>query len=304
MAFNLIIAGNRKYWDSKYIKFPLERLFEYTDYGISSWLSPISKSVNLKELESYPTLLAYELRSEEEENPPAKLVSLRELRISGQDIIFRWEDRSGFTTIPEIFSEEMRFKLRIDSDFEMHRTHWAVKEGDLLEILKGHRIGKRDDHNISKQTAPSKSNHVFLVHGHDTALLETTARFLEKIGLQPIILKEQADGGRTIIEKFEDHAEQASYAVALLTPDDYGSANDEKSTRHRARQNVILELGYFAGALGRNRVCALKKGDLELPNDILGVLWKSVDETDAWKLELAKELRHAGLPVDASALIS
>jgi predicted nucleotide-binding protein len=66
---------------------------------------------------------------------------------------------------------------------------------------------------------------------------------------------------------------------------------------------VILELGYFVGALKRSRVCALKKGSIDLPSDIFGVLWKEIDPANGWMLELAKELKHAGLPVDLTKLL-
>ena len=112
---------------------------------------------------------------------------------------------------------------------------------------------------------------------------------LEKnFGLNPIILHEQADQGRTLIEKFEEHSENVGYVFVLLTPDDLGVDKEtfEKNRQNyvqafsnRARQNVILELGYFVGKLGRRRVCCLCKGNLELPSDIIGVLYKRFDKS-------------------------
>jgi predicted nucleotide-binding protein len=98
---------------------------------------------------------------------------------------------------------------------------------------------------------------------------ESVARFLEQIGFEAIILHEQANQGRTIIEKFEAHAD-VGFAVVLLTPDDEGRAKGGE-IQSRAPQNVVLELGYFIGRLGRNKVCALKRGDLEFPSDYQGV---------------------------------
>lgn len=140
------------------------------------------------------------------------------------------------------------------------------------------------------------SRKVFLVHGHDTAPREAAARLLEKTGFQPIILHEQANQGKTIIEKFEANAD-VGFAVVLLTPDDFGAAIGAEP-HPRARQNVILELGYFIGRLGRERVCALKLGDVELPSDIFGVVWTDFDAAGAWKQALAKELSAAGYSVD------
>jgi len=142
--------------------------------------------------------------------------------------------------------------------------------------------------------APSKK--VFIVHGHAEAAREAVARFLEQLGLKPIILHEHPNQGRTVIEKFEAHAD-VGFAVVLLTPDDEGGRPGGEQ-RPRARQNVILELGYFIGRLGRGQVCALKAGNLELPSDILGIAWTALDPAGAWRQQLAKELDAAGYRVD------
>ena len=116
----------------------------------------------------------------------------------------------------------------------------------------------------------NENRRVFIVHGHDGGPREAIARFLERLGFEPVILHEQANRGATIIEKFEKNAD-VGFAIVLLTPDDKGGPK-EGSLQPRARQNVILELGYFVGRLGRESVCALKSGELELPSDILGVV--------------------------------
>ncbi len=153
------------------------------------------------------------------------------------------------------------------------------------------------------QKSGSYRKTVFIVHGHDVALKEAVARVLEKAAaIKVVILHERPDGGKTIMEKFERHAQEASFAVVLLAPDD--RVGDEKGmpSEFRARQNVILELGYFVGKLGRAHVCALRKGDVSLPGDYLGVLYKPVDEGGAWRYELAKELREAGILLDLNLL--
>jgi predicted nucleotide-binding protein len=141
----------------------------------------------------------------------------------------------------------------------------------------------------------SDSRNVFLVHGRDDAVTESVARFLEKLDLHPIILHEQPNMGRTVIEKFEAHAD-VGFAVVLLTPDDVGGLAADGKLAPRARQNVILELGYFIGRLGRARVCALYVEGVELPSDIHGVLYVAYDA--GWRLKLAGEIRAAGISVD------
>lgn len=146
------------------------------------------------------------------------------------------------------------------------------------------------------------SNRVFVVHGHDEAALQSLARFLEKLGLEAIVLKEQPDQGRTIIEKFEDSADDVGFAVVLLTPDDLGGSVKAASGETRARQNVVFELGYFAGKLGRGRVCLLRKGNVEIPSDLYGVIYTDMDSGDGWQTKLVRELKAAKLEFDANKL--
>lgn len=145
------------------------------------------------------------------------------------------------------------------------------------------------------------SRRVFVVHGHDEGMKASVARFLEKLDLHPIILHEQPNGGKTIIEKFESNADVA-FAVVLMSPDDEGREKGKKDEKgeiapleDRARQNVILELGYFIGRLGRSRVCALRSGELEIPSDVLGILYVPYDSNGGWKIQLVKELRESGI---------
>lgn len=152
-------------------------------------------------------------------------------------------------------------------------------------------------------TSSIDSKKVFIVHGRDNELKETTARFLEKMGLVPIILHEQVNNGKTIIEKFEDYAD-VGFAIILMSPDDKGCLSNEKeSIKLRARQNVIFEHGYFIGKLGRNKVTALVKGNIELPTDINGILYVTVDNNEAWKFTLAKEIKSAGYNIDLNKLL-
>jgi|JTFN01.1.fsa_nt_gb predicted nucleotide-binding protein len=143
---------------------------------------------------------------------------------------------------------------------------------------------------------PSSARKVFVVHGHDEAAKEGMARFLERIGFEAVILHEQASGNRTVIEKIEAHSD-VGFAVVLLTPDDIGGAANAES-QPRARQNVILELGYFVGLLGRSRVAVFRKGEVEVPSDFGGVVYVDLDGGGAWKQTLGKELEEAGFQID------
>jgi hypothetical protein len=143
----------------------------------------------------------------------------------------------------------------------------------------------------------SKSNSVFIVHGHDGEARESVARFLSGVGLSPIILHEQPNRGRTVIEKVEAQGD-VGFAIVLLTPDDEGKAKGSNELEPRVRQNVLLELGYFIGLLGRENVCALKRGTVEIPSDFAGVVWETMDSGMGWKQALGKELSAAGYEID------
>lgn len=148
---------------------------------------------------------------------------------------------------------------------------------------------------------PSKK--VFIVHGHDVETKESVARFIERLRLEPIILHEQPNSGRTIIEKFEVFSD-VGFAIVLLTPDDVGgTATNSQSLKPRARQNVILELGYFMGKLSRFRVCALYKHGVEIPSDYQGVLYVELDAAGAWRTKLAQELVQANFSIDLEGLL-
>jgi predicted nucleotide-binding protein len=119
------------------------------------------------------------------------------------------------------------------------------------------------------------------------------ARLIEKLGMGAIILHEQVSQDKTIIEKIEENT-NVGYAVVLYTPCDLGKAKDDTDLKKRARQNVIFEHGYLIGKLGRERVSALVKGDIEKPNDISGVVYIDMDNGGGWKVSLAREMKSVG----------
>jgi predicted nucleotide-binding protein len=140
---------------------------------------------------------------------------------------------------------------------------------------------------------------IFLVHGHDHALLHHAVRALERgTRREVVVLHEQANRGRTILEKFEEHAGSAAFAVVLLTGDDRGGTKDADDTQPRGRQNVIFELGFFFGKLGRRRVIVLLDHGVEKPSDIEGLVYIPIDAGGAWKGSMARELAAAGIEVD------
>lgn len=174
---------------------------------------------------------------------------------------------------------------KIDAPIERHRD-WRI----LKPMMRSKRGG-----------AVSNKN-VFIVHGHNGEAKESVARFVEKLGLEAIILHERPNKGRTIITKFQEESQGVGFAVVLMTPDDEGRAINAPNMNPRARQNVVLELGFFIGKLGPERVAAVVKGSIERPSDFDGVVYISLDEAD-WRTKLASEFKAAGLEADWSKIL-
>lgn len=163
--------------------------------------------------------------------------------------------------------------------------------------LKNEKITENKNSDIQVDSAEK----IFVVHGHDNSFKDETCIFLSDLGFEPIVLHRMPDGGLTIIEKFEKYS-NVKYAIVLLTPDDYAFKADElkkpekdRKGEFKARQNVIFELGFFIGSLGRKSVCCLYK-DIELPSDISGLIYKKVTRSvEEVGYEIIKDLKNAGL---------
>lgn len=157
--------------------------------------------------------------------------------------------------------------------------------------------------NSPKDDAPVAAETVFLVHGHDHGARHEVARVIQQLtGAEPVILDEQASRGRTLVEKFEQHATAACFAVVLLTADDTGGPRDgDGTTQPRGRQNVVFELGYFFGALGRDHVVVLITAGVEKPSDVEGLAYIRYPDGE-WKVKLSREVNAAGLRVDLTKL--
>lgn len=149
-----------------------------------------------------------------------------------------------------------------------------------------------------KKYMKSDNKNIFIVHGHTNDLKYQVSNLLRKIGLNPIILSEQTHSCRSIMEEIERHGNRASAAVVLFTPDDFGNVKTAEEKNPRARQNVVLEAGYFMGLLGRDKVILVKSDNsIEMPSDLGGILYSETSE-----FQIARELRDMGLDVDLNNL--
>jgi predicted nucleotide-binding protein len=214
----------------------------------------------------------------------------------------RYKDAAYFSNGPHNYRDPVPI-MEVQRSLARSRDRSIALLEQAVESLQ-ERIVEADSMPTALDRAePEKvlSRRVFVVHGHDGELREATARFLDHLGFEAIILHEQASGGRTIIEKVE-HYGDVGFAVVLLTPDDEGCEKGG-TPRPRARQNVVWELGYFTARLGRDRVCALTYGNIELPSDFDGVVYVPFDSNGGWKSALSRELEAAGFEIDGKRVM-
>lgn len=243
---------------------------------------------------------------------PQKLYDLIEFgdQVNNLNGYLEWTARVYSFLLNVFATESAQFSNAIPARPEI--GNWRMARASQIGLLEG--LAARTENAegamavpanssaTSVVAAPSPTKKIFVVHGHDNEAKQTVARFLEHLKLEPIVLHEQASEGRTVIEKFEVYAD-VGFAVVLLTPDDVGAvASEPANLKPRARQNVVLELGYFLAKLKRNRVCALYKKGVEIPSDYQGVLYVELDSAGGWTLKLAQELAAAAIPIDLEAL--
>ncbi|MBU2644832.1 nucleotide-binding protein [bacterium] len=165
-----------------------------------------------------------------------------------------------------------------------------------VEIEDSKTIFGRLNSTNKKKSDARAPNRVFIVHGQNEKARTAVMEVLTEVGLQGIVLHEQPNMGRHLLTKFIEEAELVTFAVVLMTDDDIGGLKGA-DTAPRARQNVILELGYFISHLGQQRVCALITPGLETPSDFDGIVYIQMDRKKRWKDELLRELRAAEMPL-------
>lgn len=207
----------------------------------------------------------------------------------------------------ELYNSELPKILPVfcASLYDYYKAHSMEIPSDVFEYNKKHPLRIIENSGIDELT-----DEIFIVHGRDNEIKLDVARTIEKLGLTAIILHEQASRGMTIIEKLESN-DDVDFAIVCLTGDDIGMLKPPnydtlniEDLSPRARQNVVLELGYFYGKITRSNVVALyyAEDNIELPSDIHGILYIPYDTRGAWKLSLVVELQNVGYKVSADDL--
>lgn len=226
----------------------------------------------------YPTLKSIWLG-----NNPIERISLARDNVPSLRALYTYTYPSNINDVAKPYAELMSMK------------------GNTIDVLwKGVRKNVQNEkYDITMNKV--NNNKVFIVHGHDSFKTEVEL-FLRTIGMDPIILHKQADLGKTIIEKIETYSDVA-FGIVLYTPDDEGRLKGNTEWSPRARQNVIFEHGFLIGKLGREHVCALLEKSVEKPGDLDGLVYVNMDEAEGWKLQLAKNMKVAGMNVDMNKAI-
>lgn len=303
--FNLLIASNPEAWSGNSYEFEKSRVaVEYTVDEISERYKSLDSNA-IEELKGFPTLFVTE-----QEQTESRIGRIKNIKVRSSTILVEFEFDPIFPKLPRGSIEGMRTQIDLGK-YELYRTHWAIKDEPIFEILLENSLITLEQLNASQKlnatsnpdpipipTRPGEFNtkQVFIVHGHDDIAKLEMAAFVKELGLEPIILSQQASSGRTIIEKIE-HYSNVGFGVVLYTPCDVGAKVGALASAYRARQNVVFEHGYLIGKLGRPRVAAIVKGQVETPNDISGVVYVPLDNQGKWRESLTNEMRAVGYAV-------
>lgn len=201
-------------------------------------------------------------------------------------------DRSGLSYVISDYIEEYKSAIR-----------------DQIAYIKGfiERVNlipcKVEQRETAHSNATIDSNKVFIVHGHDSNTRNEAELLVKQLGFEPVVLFKQPNMGDTIIEKLLRESSEAAFAIVLYTKCDEGKAVEEPDLKPRARQNVVFEHGLMCGILGRKNVVALVEEGVEVPGDLNGVVYITLDAAKRWQFDVAREMKASGLEVDLNKLM-
>lgn len=324
--YTLIVTGAASERGRGVFAMETGRFLECTDELIVKKLEHLTAEAT-ELLREWPCILMDEGRADEK----VRVGRITDVSRSGRNTRITCEPIAPKAAAPLTNGEVWKLRRALDiEDFEFARNHVAVKDVDALSILRaaGYAFGDSlatlettsesalgrfaaeteaasVDHDLDAKTAPSASrspNRVFVVHGRNEAARASVVDHLRRLDLEPIVLHDQPNMGRHLLTKFIEEAEVVTFAVVIMTDDDVGGASGA-SLSPRARQNVILELGYFIAHLGQARVCALVTPGLETPSDFDGIVYIRMDADDRWRRELTRELQASEMPITVDARV-
>jgi predicted nucleotide-binding protein len=230
----------------------------------------------------------------------------------------QWVDISGDRSETELWNAARRIAdafagLKLPEPTPADQTTSRIPDPEEQSAIKSFVEELKNEYSPMETASPPDS--VFIVHGHDEKFLAEVEAYLTSIHIKPLVLKRLGGGEQSLFQKFLHHGGEAHFALVLLSADDYGSSLSkyhtkdlrdrdvyDKALQFRARQNVILELGFFYGRLGWQNVFILGKRpprdypEFEAPSDLGGIVFDYID-TPGWKLLLGEQLRKAGFVI-------
>lgn len=297
--FNLLISYEQDSWDSSPYELPRDRaVVEYTDDEISARYKKFDEKA-IEELKSFPTLFVTE-----NETVESRIGYITGIRLRRDTVVIHFEFDPELPSLRKGAIEDLRVEIDLGS-WELSRTHWAIKNEPIFEILvrKGYITKEQRSASLARKArnestgqieeTQTDTTQVFIVHGHDDLAMLEMSRFISDLGFKPIILQHEASSGRTIIEKIEDYT-NVGFGIVLYTPCDIGYEVGSLERQHRSRQNVVFEHGYLIGKLGRQKVIPVFKDQIEKPSDIEGLVYITMDKEGNWEKGLKKEIRDLG----------
>lgn len=297
--FNLLISYEQDSWDSSPYELPRDRaVVEYTDDEISARYKKFDEKA-IEELKSFPTLFVTE-----NETVESRIGYITGIRLRRDTVVIHFEFDPELPSLRKGAIEDLRVEIDLGS-WELSRTHWAIKNEPIFEILvrKGYITEEQRSASLARKARGESTGQIeetktdttqgFIVHGHDDLAMLEMSRFISDLGFKPIILQQKASSGRTIIEKIEGYT-NVGFAIVLYTPCDIGYKVGSLERQYRSRQNVVFEHGYLIGKLGRRQVIPVVKDQIEKPNDISGLVYIMMDKEGNWKESLKREIRDLG----------
>jgi predicted nucleotide-binding protein len=300
--YNLMVTAGENYWELGEYVWENDRILEHTADEFKQRFAALDTKT-FEQLATLPTLFMYERGTV----GTARVGTIKTVQLRGGNrsrIVFAFDEGVRAISTDELTTLADLLDI---GRWEFTRTHWAVKDVDLHQVLRNAGIIVEAANGAAPHGTANprvSSERIFVVHGRDEGKKHTVARFLEsKVGLKVCVLSEQPSRGRTIITKFQEEAAGANYAVVVMSADDVGSLRPELNGHRtaplnsRSRQNVIFELGFFLGKLGVDRVCVLLDDGVEKPSDYDGVVYIPFDQHDGWQRRLVSELQAANVTV-------
>ncbi len=202
--FNVLVSGDEAAWESdQRLDMSVDRFLEHS--GDESEAISVKEPGSLKVLERIQSLLLYEKGALGRGKNIVRIGQIRSIRVDSGQISFRFAEAGR---LPSNKFEDLRPRLQI-SDWEMHRTHWAVKDGEIPQEVS-----------VAMIPTPKRYDVVLSFAGEDRDYVEKVAEFLESHGV--IVFYDQYEEvtlwGKDLAEHFDGvYRKQGRFCVMFIS---------------------------------------------------------------------------------------